>query len=77
MVTLYILQELCQNSPGLDEFSIDVIDSPIDTTRELLSVLYSLIDGRELDWSEAVANPVVHDNGARYRFHRSPSTIIP
>ena len=53
-----------------DEFpGLQVKDAEREATQEVLAILVGLTDGGEFNWSEAVSNPVVHDDSTGDGFH--------
>lgn len=61
----------------LDEFpGYQIEDAEREATREVLAILVGLTDGGEYNWSEAVTNPVVHDDFTGGGFHKLCLLII-
>lgn len=58
------------------KFSFQVKDAEASTPKKLLTVLVSLVDGREGYRGEAVSYPVIHDDCARDWFFHVLSLLV-
>lgn len=53
-----------------DEFpGHQIEDAEREATQEVLAILVGLTDGGEFNWSEAISNPVIHDDSTWNGFH--------
>lgn len=71
--------KLCVTKTVPDEFpGLQIEDAEREATQELLAILVGLTDGGKFNWSEAVSNPVIHDDFTGDGFHITrPPRLVP